>query len=189
MNKETNEHLEECLEEAHSTFKNIIEEMKEKNIDYDYYEEAIEEEAIFRDVSNKMEKLRNYVAEVECLHDNHIEMISDETILCVKYLSLYAVSLLFIKVFHTIFDTRDLNEMVKYGVGMFLGSTYMGLLGKDIYDNRNGTKERRDLINKLKTIREEYKTIHDDVVFNIDKIFKKNDNLWTVLDRENEKSK
>ena len=188
MNKDTNNHLEDCLEEAHYTFRNIIEEMKEKNIDYDYKKEETEEYALFRDVTNKMELLKQYVARSDDIHGDHLEMISDECILYVKYLSLYAASLLFFKVFYTIFDTKDLSEIAKYGVGLFLGSTFMGLLGKDIYDNRNGTKDRRKLIDQLKSLKEDYKSIHDDVVKNIDKIFEKNDDLWEVLDKK-EKTK
>ena len=72
--------------------------------------------------------------------------------------------------------------MVKYAVGMFLGGTYMALLNKDINDNRSDTKEKRDIINKLKTMKEEYKKLHNQVVREIDNIFAINSVLWTKLD-------
>ena len=72
---------------------------------------------------------------------------------------------------------------------MFLGSTYVGLLSKDIYDNRNDTKDKRELLNRLKTMREEYKENHNRVVCEIDGIFALNDILWAKLDLERNKSK
>ena len=184
MNEEVNDFLKINLEEAHSIFKGIISEMKDNNVDVDYYELETEEMSCYQNVTNIMNKMDYYIAKVRDLEEDKNEILDVEYKLYLKYFSLYVVSLVFIKVFCEIVDTSKLNELVKYFVGMFLGSTYMGLLYKDINDNRTDTKDKRDLINKLKTIREEYKKNHDRVVCEIDGIFALNDTLWDKLDYE-----
>lgn len=177
MNDVTNEYLQECLDEAHASFIDIISEMKSNHMVYDY-DADIEEEALrFREATNKLEKLRYLVGDVNRLSDDHIELISDDVIIFVKYMALYAVTFLFLRGLSSIFDTSKMDDMIKYGAGLFLGSTYVGLLSKDIYDNRHGTKERRELINRLKTLKEEYQTCHDDLVIVIDQMFDKNTSL------------
>lgn len=182
MNVETNEYLKENLEEAHGTFCSVIEEMKTNNIKDDYYSVELEERELYNDVSKLMVKLEKYVSELDNMKGEIDQLHTEEFILFVKYAVLYAASFLFLKGFHTIFDTKDLPDMAKYGVGMFLGSTYVGLLCKDLYDGRNDSKERRDLLNKYRTMKEEYKVCHDEVVFKINRIFKINSDKWQKVD-------
>ena len=86
-------------------------------------------------------------------------------------------------------DTSKLNEMLKYGAGLFLGSYNMWLLNKDIQDIRDGDKETRDFLNKLKTIKEEYKKTKAELVFKINCMFDLNSRLWIILDNEKNKNK
>ena len=130
-----------------------------------------------------------YVSEAKSLKEENKEMYEVEHGMYIKCISLYIVTLLFLRLYNEIFDTSELNDMIKYMVGLFLGSTYIGLLNKDIHDNRNGTKERRDLINRLKTMKEDYKKMHDEAVNEIDYIFAVNTNLWKELDKERVKVK
>ena len=81
MNDVTNEYLQECLDEAHASFIDIIAEMKSNNMVYDY-DADIEEEALrFREATNKLEKLRYLVGDVNRLSNDHIELISDDVII------------------------------------------------------------------------------------------------------------
>ena len=189
MNEETNEFLKANLEEAHYTFKNILGEMKDNNISIDYDELETKELDYYRDILNIIDKMHYNVSLANDLKEGQIKIMNNEYKLYLKYFSLYIVSFVYIGVFHEIYDISKLNDIVKYLVGMFLGSTYMFLLNKDIKDNRTDTKEKRELINRLKTIKEEYKSNHDHVVFAIDEIFSVNDTLWDFLDREKIKSK
>ena len=189
MNEEVNDFLKINLEEAHSIFKGIISEMKDNNVDVDYYELETEEMNCYQNVTSIMNKMDYYIKLTNDLDEDKTEIVNAEYKLYLKYISLYIVSFVFIRVFYEIFDTSKLNEMVKYMVGMFLGSTYIALLNKDIHDNRNDTKEKRDLINKLKTLKEEYQKNHDQAVCEIDGIFALNDTLWDVLYREKIKNK
>ena len=116
-------------------------------------------------------------------------MLEEETSIYIKYISLYIATILFLRLYHEIFDTSELNDMIKYMVGLFLGSTYIGLLNKDIHDSRSDTKEKRDAINELKTMKEEYQKMHDEAVREIDYIFAVNSNLWDELDKEMVKTK
>ena len=129
------------------------------------------------------------VYEYNDLKEKNNDLFDAEYKIYLKYFLLYLVSIGFIKGFHKIFDTSKLSEMLKYAIGMFLGSTYIALMNKDIYENRNGSKDRRDLINRLKTLKEEYKTNHDKAVNEIDYMFALNTNLWSELDKNKKKSK
>ncbi len=189
MNEETNDFLKENLEEAHSTFHAIISEMKENQIDYPYSVLESMEMNSYHEISDIISKMRYYVLEAKGLREDNSELFDSEYSLYIKYISLYIVSLLFIRLYHEIFDTSKISDMLKYIIGMFLGGTYIGLLNKDINDNRSDTKDKRDLINKLKTMKEEYKDIHDKAVREIDAIFAINGGLWTMLDEEKTKKK
>ena len=91
--------------------------------------------------------------------------------------------MIFVKFFSDIIKDERFNDYWQYLVGMFLGSTYMSLLNKDVLDSQSDTKEKRDVINKIKTLKEEYKINHDTVVNEIDYIFALNDNMWDELDK------
>ena len=182
MNQETNDFLVQNLIEAHVTFNSIIKEMQDDKISFNYkFVEEREKESyqIVYDIINKM----NFnVYEYNDLKEKNNDLFDSEYKIYLKYFSLYLVSLVFIRVFYEVFDTSKLSEMLKYVIGMFLGSTYITLMNKDIDDNRNGSKDRRDLINKLKTLKEEYKVNHDKAVNEIDYMFALNTNLWNELD-------
>ena len=184
MNEETNEFLKFNLDEAHNIFKSIISEMKENNISYDYKEVEQEEIKSYEEISNIMNKMQYYVSKANDIKENNVDMLENEFKIYLKYISLYIVSLAFIRLLSEIYDTSKINEIVKYIIGMFLGSSYMVLLHKDINENRTNSKEKRDLINELKTMKEEYKKDHDKVVSEIDGIFMLNDTLWNKLDKE-----
>ena len=184
MNEETNEFLKYNLEEAHMTFKSIIREMKENGISIDYKELEIKEIECYQEINNMMDKMYYCVARATDLKQEQEEMLEIEYKLYLKYFSLYVVSLVLIRLLSEIYDTSKINEIIKYLIGMFLGSTYMILMNKDINDNRSDTRDKRKLINELKTLKEDYKEIHDKVVNEIDGIFMLNDTLWNKLDCE-----
>lgn len=183
MNQETNDFLLYNLEEAHNTFISIIREMKDNNIEFNYKELEMMERNSYQYVMDTINKMNYYVSYNDSVKDQQMELLEEKYRLIFKYTSLYVVTLVLIRLYHEIFDTSKLNDMVKYGVGLFLGSCYMGLLNRDINENYSDTKEKRDLINKLKTMKEEYKQDHDKIVFEIDSIFALNSYLWTELDK------
>lgn len=182
MNQETNDFLEYNLQEAHATFNTIIAEMQNEKISFNYEVIEDKENISFQIVCDLLCKMDFNLYEYNSLMDKNSELFDNEYKIYLKYISLYMVSIIFIRLFHEIFDTSKLNEILKYAIGMFLGSTYMGLMHKDLNDNKNDTKEKRDLINRLKTLKEEYKKNHDQAVNEIDYMFALNTNLWNELD-------
>ena len=184
MNDETNEFLKYNLEEAHMIFKSIIKEMKDNGISTDYRELEVKEMQCYQEISSLMEKMYYCVIRAAELKENQKQMLDEEYKVYLKYMSLYIVSIALIRLLSEIYDTSKINEIVKYLIGMFLGSTYMVLMNKDVNEIRSNSKDRRDLINELKTLKEEYKKNHDIVVREIDGIFMLNDTLWNKLDRE-----
>ena len=184
MNIETNEFLKFNLEEAHMIFKSIIGEMKENGVSIDYRELELKEMKCYQEISNLMDKMYYCVLRTAELRENQKQMLDEEYRIYLKYMSLYVVSVVLIRLLSEIYDTSKISEIVKYLIGMFLGSTYMVLMNKDINENRTNTKDKRDLINELKTLKEEYKKDHDIVVREIDGIFMLNDTLWNRLDHE-----
>lgn len=184
MNIETNEFLKFNLEEAHMIFKSIIGEMKENGVSIDYRELELKEMKCYQEISNLMDKMYYCVLRTAELRENQKQTLDEEYRIYLKYMSLYVVSVVLIRLLSEIYDTSKISEIVKYLIGMFLGSTYMVLMNKDINENRTNTKDKRDLINELKTLKEEYKKDHDIVVREIDGIFMLNDTLWNRLDHE-----
>lgn len=183
MNQETNDFLTYNLNEAHDIFNSIIDEMQEANIPFHYNTIKEMEMNSYEIVNNLIIKMNSEVYEYNCLIEDNEDMFNEKYSIYLKYIALYVISIIFIKVYHDIFSTEKFNEFWHYLVGLFLGSTYIGLLNKDVNDNMNCTKERRDLINRLKTLKEEYKENHDKAVNEIDYIYALNDNLWNEFDK------
>lgn len=183
MNQETNDFLVYNLNDAHNIFNNIIEEMKQANIPFEYEFIKQKEMNSFQIVRDILLKMNGEIYEYNNLIDDNKEFFEEKYNIYLKYISLYIVSIIFVKVYHEIFSTEKFNEFWHYLVGLFLGSTYVGLLNKDINDYQSNTKEKRDLINRIKTLKEEYKDNHDKAVNEIDYIFALNDNLWEELDK------
>lgn len=183
MNEETNEFLMENLDDAHNIFNNIIAEMQQENIPFEYEFIKQKEKDSFDIVRNGLSKMYNMVCEYDELKEKNDDILNGKKEIFTKYILLYIASLLYIKLYHHIFKSGDFNEIWHYVLGLFLGSTFIGLLNKDINEYNGGTKEKRELINKLKTLKEDYKEEHDKIVCEIDYIFALNDNLWEELDK------
>ena len=189
MNEEVNKFLKWNLEEAYSDFNGVIDEMRENNIPINYEEVIADEKDYYLEVVRIMTKLDYYLSEADDLKEIVDEVRENEFKICFKYAFLYLIYIIFIRLFHEIFDTRDLDDMVKYIAGMFLGSTYVLLMKSEIDDCRSDTKDKRDALNKLKTLKEDYKKTHDELVLKIDSMYKLNTTLWGVYDREKVKNK
>jgi hypothetical protein len=184
MNEEVNSFLKWNLEEAYSDFNGIIAEMKEKNIPIDYDEVIADEKDYYSEVSRIMSQLDYYLSEANDLRDITDEIRVTKFKIGINYAFLYVASLFCIRLFNEIFDTSNLDDMIKYIAGMFLGSTYIKLMKDEIEDYKSDTKEKRDAINKIRTLKEEYKETHDKLVLKIDSMYDLNTKLWNVYERE-----
>ena len=182
MNQETNDFLRENLVDAHTIFENIIGQMQEANIPYDYEFLIQKEKNSYDIVTTLLHKMNNSVYEYHDLEEKNVDLINANHDIYFKYFMLYAISIIFIKIYHEIFNTGKFNEFWHYLLGLFFGSTFVGLINRDLNEQKYGTKEKRDLINRFRDLKEEYKKNHDDAVNEIDYIFALNDNLWSELD-------
>ena len=183
VNQETIDFLMENLHDAHAIFNTIIHEMQAANIPYEYEFLRQKEQNSYESISNNILKMNSCLYEYDYLKDTNEEFFDYENHIYFKYIILYIVSIVFIRVYHEIFNIERFNEFWHYLVGLFLGSTYIGLLNKDLNEHRGGTKEKRYLINRVKSLKEDYKSSHDNAVVEIDYIFALNDNLWDELDK------
>ena len=183
MNEETNDFLMQNLIDAHAIFNNIIMEMQQANISFEYEFIRQKEKNSYNFVYNNLLKMNSNLYEYNQLVADNDDFLQSKYEIYVKYILLYIVSIVFIKLYHEIFTVEKFNHFWHYIVGLFLGSTFTGLLNKDIKEYQSDTKEKRDLINKLKSLKEDYKKNHDNAVVEIDYIFALNDNLWEELDK------
>lgn len=189
MNEETNERLWTSFHEAHETHLHILKEMKENGINEDYDKLEKEENNLYQIIIKELSKMDNYLSVSVDLREKSKEIYEYERNLYIKYSVLYIITIVAIKLFDKYINTEELADVAKYLIGLFLGSVYVGLLSTDINQNRNNSKERRNIINKLKTLREEYKEIHDKAVDEINSIYIKNEMFWDKVERQKVKNK
>ena len=183
MNQEINQFIEQNLLDAHNIFHHIIREMKHANIKYPYDELIQKEQESYEIVRNDLRQMQSKTDELNSYKEFCNELSNDKFKLYLKYFSLYLVSLVFMKIFYEIYNTEDFSKFYNYVVGLLLGSVYAGLLNKDINDLNANDKDTRDLLNRIKTLKEEYKECHDNAVIEINYIFAVNGNLWEELDK------
>lgn len=178
MNQETNDFLMENFSDAHNLFLNIIGQMQECNVQYDYDSIKQKEMESYKNISSALINMGCELQEYKTLMEDNREFFNEKYNIFVKYITLYIISIIFIRAYHEIFSLEKFNAFWNYLVGLFLGTTYVGLLDKDLNEYQSDTKEKRDLINRLKTLKEEYKENHDKAVNEINYIFSLNDKLW-----------
>ena len=198
MNQETNDFLMENFSDAHNIFLNIISQMQECNVPYDYDSIKQKELESYNNINSALINMASNLYEYNTLMEDNRDFFNEKYNIYFKYITLYVISVIFIRVYHEIFSLEKFNAFWNYLVGLFLGTTYIGLLNKDVNEYQSDTKEKRDLINRIKTLKEHYKENHDKAVNEINYIFSLNDKLWpeaikgkiqVMLNQEIEKEK
>ncbi len=182
MNQETNDFLRENLTDAHTIFNSILKEMQEVGIPYEYEAIKQSEQIDYNTINELLIKMNKAIYEYDNLMSDNEEFFDGRIEYYVKYISLYILSLLLVNGFNKLFNTEDLDKLWYFVIGLFFGSTFIGLLNKDLHEYQSDNLEKRNLINRLKTLKEEYKENHDKAVIMIDYIFALNDRLWNELD-------
>ena len=182
MKEELNNLLLDELDEAHGLFDNIIKEMQSRNISYPY-EKVIEmEENSFHISYNAISKLGEIYEKYNYIKEENEEYFSGEKKIFVKYIFLYIVSIIFIKVFSKSLSIAKINEIWFAIVGIVLGSTNAAIIFKNLNNYRNGTKEKRELNNQLMNLKEEYDQNYDIATREINYMFSLNRNLLSEID-------
>lgn len=183
MEQEKNDILLDDLFEARGAFDNLINEMRDLGIVYPYEDTISEEEKSYANAFNAISRMNGYTEEYNYLMDENVDFFEEEIRIYVKYAILYGASIILLKLFSKTLSAREISE-IWYGlVGLLLGSVNMGVINKNVNDHRYGTKESRDLMNRLSTLKERYKEDYSLAYKEVQSLFDTNNKLWKELDK------
>ncbi len=187
MEQEKNDLLLDDLFEAKGSFDNLIQEMMDKGISFPYEDTIKLEETSYANAFNAISRMNEYTTEYNYLYEENDEYFDHEAGIILKGVLLYGVTIIALKLFSKVLSAQKINEMVYLIVGMLLGSINTGIIFNNLNNFRNGTKESRDLRNRLATLKESYKEDYNIAMNEIDCLFSLNRNLWKELDGEKSK--
>lgn len=187
MEQEKNDLLQNDLFEVNGSIDILIQEMQNLGIEYPYDELVNNKEISYAKAYNAISRMNNYLQEYNYLKEENTEFFEEEISIYIKHTILYALSIILIKVFSKTLSAKEISE-IWYGlVGLLLGSVNMGIINSSINDHRNGTKDSRDLINRLTTLKENYKEDYQLAYKEIQSLFATNRILWKEIDKKSEK--
>ena len=187
MEQEKNDLLLNDLFEAHGGFDNLINEMKDAGIEFPYDDTITMEEASYSNAFNAISRMNDYVSEYTFLTEENTEFFDHEASIIIKGILLYGVTIIALKLFSKTLSAQKINEIWYLLVGAILGSVNTGIIFNNINNYRYGTKESRDLLNRLATLKENYKKDYDLAFNEVDSMFSLNRNLWKELDNHKAK--
>ena len=187
MEQEKNDLLLNDLFEAHGGFDNLINEMKDAGIEFPYDDTITMEEASYSNAFNAISRMNDYVSEYTFLTEENTEFFDHEASIIIKGILLYGVTIIALKLFSKTLSAQKINEIWYLLVGALLGSVNTGIIFNNINNYRYGTKESRDLLNRLATLKENYKKDYDLAFNEVDSMFSLNRNLWKELDNHKAK--
>ena len=189
MSQELNNLLLDELCEAHGLFQNTIAEMQQNGISYKYDEVIKMEENSYTISYNAISKLNSILERYNYLCVENEEYFKDEKKIFIKYIFLYLVSIILIKVFSKTLSAAKINEIWYAIIGMVLGSANATLIGKSINNYRNDSKDKRELNNSLITLKEEYNANYDIAAREVNYLFSLARNLSSEVDESKTLSK
>ena len=187
MEQEKNDLLLNDLFEAKGGFDNLINEMKDAWIVFPYEDTITMEEASYTNAFNAISRMNDYVSEYTFLTEENTEFFDHEAGIILKGVLLYGVTIIALKLFSKTLSAVKINEIWYLLIGALLGSVNTGIIFNNINNYRNGSKESRDLLNRLTTLKEDYKKDYDIAYNEIDCMFSLNRNLWKELDKNKAK--
>ncbi len=144
------------LFEAHGCFENIIGEMKERGIEYPYDKVIRIEENSYNISFNAINRMIESFEKQNYLMIENKKFFLEERKLIIKYIMLYIVSIIIIKVFSKTLSSERLNEIWYALIGMALGSVNATIVNKAINNHRYGKKENRELMGNINDYTEIY---------------------------------
>ena len=189
MNQEINDLLLNDLEEAQAQFDIIVDELKDKNIPYSLKDIVTIENNSYRISLEAIKKMNDSLVKYQALYNANIEFFDGEAKIFIKYVLLYIVSIIMIKVFSKTLSTDKINEMWYGLVGMVLGSANLGMINSNLNSYRYHNKENRELMNEINSLQEEYNNNFDIARREISYMFSLNRNLDKIDINEKEITK
>ena len=171
MSQELNNLLADELNEAHYMFDNIIAEMKENGIEYDYDEVIRDKENSYIISYNSINKLNGILDQYNFIRSENEDFLNNEKKLIMKYISLYIASIVMIRVFCKTLSADKLNEIWYTMIDIVLGSASIAMASKARSNYRCDRNEKRDLYNSIYSLKESYNANYDLAANNINHIF------------------
>jgi len=187
MEQEKNDLLLNDLFEAHGSFENLIQEMKDKKIEFPYEETIKIEDDSYHKAYNAISRMNGYTEEYNYLYEENGEFFEHEAGIVFKGILLYGVTIIALNLFAKTLSSKQINDIVYLLIGALMGSINTGIIYNNLNSYRNGTKESRDLLNRLATLKEDYKEDYRLAMNEIDTLFSLNRNLWRELEERSEK--
>ena len=125
--------------------------------------------------------------EYNLLMESNADFFEQEISIYAKYAILYVASIIIIKIFAKTLSAKEISEIWFSIIGLVLGSVNMGIIHKNVNNHLYGTKESRELMDKLSTLKENYKEDYAMAYKAIEQISKELNKLWKDLDKSKEK--
>ena len=184
MSDEINYLLFDELEEAHGYFNNVIDELKEKDNSYPSNDVISIENNSYNIAHDALEKMDEALEKYNYLRNNNIEFFEEQDKVVVKYVLLYLVSIIMIKIFAKTLSSDKINAIWYAMIGGLLGSVNTGMIYSNLHEYRYGNKENREIMNKVMELREEYDINFEIARREIHYMFSLNRNLDSELTDE-----
>ena len=181
MDEGINNILMDELMEAHADFGNIIAAMQENNLDFPYAKIIGLEESSYNISFNAVSQMIKSYEEYNVLKKKNEDFFEGEFKIYVKYLMLYIISIIMIKVFCKSLSSEKLNEIWYALIGVVLGTANANIINKNINNYRYGNKENRTLMDDLSTLKEDYDNNFEIARREIGYLFSLNRNLQKEL--------
>ena len=177
MNQEINDLLLNELEEAHAYFDNIVSGLKDEDIPYSLKDLVIIENNSYHISYDAITKMNDAYIKYQEIHASNIEFFEGADKLVLKYILLYIVSIIMIKVFSKTLSAEKINEIWYALVGMVLGTANLGIINSNLNVYRYSNKKNRELMNEINSLKEEYDTNFEIARREISYMFSLNRNL------------
>ena len=187
MEQEKNDLLLDDLFESKASFDNLIMEMQDLGINYPYDDTILLAEGSYSNAFNAISRMNGYTEENNFLYEENIDFFEHEIGIVIRGIVLYGISIIAFKLFSKVLSSKQINEMVYLLVGALFGSINMGIIFNNVNQHRNGTKESRDLLNRLNTLKEDYKKDKELATNEIDSLSSLNRNLMREIEKFKEK--
>lgn len=187
MEQEKNDLLLDDLFESKASFDNLIMEMQDLGINYPYDDIILLAEGSYSNAFNAISRMNGYTEEYNFLYEENIDFFEHEIGIVIRGIVLYGISIIAFKLFSKVLSSKQINEMIYLLVGVLFGSINMGIIYNNVNQYRNGTKESRDLLNRLTTLKEDYKKDKELATNEIDSLFSLNRNLMKEIENFKEK--
>ncbi len=183
MEQEKNDLLRSDLLEAKASFDCLINDMLNSHIEFPYETVIKLAEYSYHNAFNAITRMNASTKEYNYLVEANIDYFDDEARIIFAGVIMYLITIVVMRLFGKTLSGKQINEMWYLLVGMLLGSINTGIIYSNLNNHRNGSKDSRELINRMKSLKDDYKENYDVATKEIDCLFSLNRNLWDELDR------